>query len=357
MRRCEVFKKYNLNINEFNMLMRIGKIVKNDSGTYEIMDEQYILNNDFAKYSSDYYNSEKYKAMISARNAKVNKHRWAAISEENRQKFSKKVSNSLKMLYKEHPEIVTKMRENLIKYWNDPEHRKEHSERMTEVYKDPSKRANISKGCKKLWEDPERRKAKSEYMLQYWKDHPESLERMRENNRKAQEKIWTSDKCDEQSILLKSIWAERRNEILAKMHKTMKENNTFNSSDTAEYSKDLLRQAGFEILEEYRYPNGKWKCDVYLPELDVYIEFHYGMFHGAGPFHEPFDLNNPEHLKQKSYLEQKYKEDIKSRYHYVLYTWTDLDVRKRQYAKEANLTWFAFYTVGEFKQWLETLLS
>ena len=38
----------------------------------------------------------------------------------------------------------------------------------------------------------------------------------------------------------------------------------------------------------------------------------------------------------------------------MIYTWTDLDVRKRNIAKENNLNYIEFWNIKEVETWLET---
>ena len=40
----------------------------------------------------------------------------------------------------------------------------------------------------------------------------------------------------------------------------------------------------------------------------------------------------------------------------MIYTWTDLDVRKRQCAKDNNLNWLAFYLYDDFYKWYSTII-
>ena len=143
---------------------------------------------------------------------------------------------------------------------------------------------------------------------------------------------------------------------------TKKANGSFNTSKIAEHCKQLLRDAGFKVDVdncEVPYPTAKHlHCDVKLDELDLWIEFHYCHFHGPKPYHEPYNENNIEHLAAVEFLYKKFEETPKNskgtnQYGRMLYTWTDLDVRKRQCAKDNNLNWIAFYTYEEFLQWLK----
>lgn len=357
MKRKEILINFNLDNKEFRMLIKLKKIIKVSYNNFDVLDKQYVLDGNYEIFKQDYHQTSEYIQKIAKRNAKVNKSRWLKQSDEDRKKFGNKISNSLVQTYTNNPEIIEKMKTSLKQYWSNVENRKQQSEKMIELYKDQSKRSLISKYCKQYWSDENIRIAKSEQMKQLYKEHPEIIEKMKETNRQTQSKIWTEEKCKQQSEILKNVWEAKKSEIMKKIHNSMKENNTFNSSKPANKSIELLKNTGLTIKEEYLYPNKQWKCDAYIVELDTYIEFHYGMFHGPKEFHEPFDKNNNEHLKIKHWLEENFKDKPKNRLHYQLYNWTNLDVRKKEYAENTNLNWFAFYNESEFKQWLEILMN
>ena len=224
---------------------------------------------------------------------------------------------------------------------------------MTKVYKDETKRNNLKAGIKAYWDKEESHIKASIRRKGYYDDKPEELARMKEANRRTQKAIWTEERRRLHSEKLIKVWQDRGIEMRDKTIQTMKENNTLNSSKPADECKQLLIDAGFTVQAEAPYPNKTWRCDVYVEELELYIEFHFGFYHNS----EPFNPENPAHLKEAEYLKKTYGNDRRSRYAHRLYTWTDLDVRKRQYALEHEMNWFAFYSKGEFERWLKTLIS
>ena len=40
----------------------------------------------------------------------------------------------------------------------------------------------------------------------------------------------------------------------------------------------------------------------------------------------------------------------------MIYTWTDLDVRKQQIAKENNLNYIMFYSLTDFEKWYNNFI-
>ena len=146
------------------------------------------------------------------------------------------------------------------------------------------------------------------------------------------------------------------NEIsLLKKYETQKRNNSFNKSKQEDESYDILKQKYPDIIHHYkdnnRYP---FICDFYIPSLDLFIECQYGEFHNFRPY-----LNTKEDQKEIELLNQKSKQrkqitgKNKSRYDAVIYTWSDLDVRKRIIAKQNNLNYIEFWNINELKNLIQ----
>jgi hypothetical protein len=57
-------------------------------------------------------------------------------------------------------------------------------------------------------------------------------------------------------------------------------------------------------------------------------------------------------LKQKSEQRKQIIKKNKTKYDSVIYTWSDLDVRKRNIAKQNNLNYIEFWNINELKDWL-----
>lgn len=155
-------------------------------------------------------------------------------------------------------------------------------------------------------------------------------------------------------------WKDISRKQKQKEYQTKKQRGTFNSSRIAEYCIELLKNKGFNILNnnlEVEYPSmPNLHCDVYLKEIDTYVEFHFSHYHN----YRPFDKNNEEHIKELKLLKEKeasHKITSKNTNQYgrIIYNWTDLDVRKRQCAIDNKLNWIAFYSFEEFEQWLNSL--
>ena len=128
-----------------------------------------------------------------------------------------------------------------------------------------------------------------------------------------------------------------------KRYDTMKANNTLcvNSDTIAEkmvYA-ELVNKYGEEnIIKQYfdknRYP---FKCDFYVIPEDKFIEVNGNWTHGGMPYNE----NNINCIDKLITWEEKSK--TSKYYKNAIYTWTDLDVRKRKIAEENHLNYEVIY--------------
>lgn len=142
-----------------------------------------------------------------------------------------------------------------------------------------------------------------------------------------------------------------------KEYNTRKKNGTFNTSKSEIkcYKKLLTKfpNALHSYRDKNRYP---FNCDMYIPELDLFIECHFGWKHGG----EPFDHNNLEHIKRLIKWKLKaeeinFKGKKKKSYLNAIYQWTKLDVRKLKTFQDNQLNYKIFYTEKEFNDWLDLI--
>ena len=139
-----------------------------------------------------------------------------------------------------------------------------------------------------------------------------------------------------------------------KIYNTQKKNKSFNKSKSEDESYNLLKQKYPNIIRHYkdkiRYP---FICDFYIPSLDLFIECQYGFYHNKKPYlGTEEDKKEIELLKQKSEQRKKITGKNKSRYDSVIYTWANLDVKKRNIAKQNNLNYLEFWNIEELKKWI-----
>lgn len=132
---------------------------------------------------------------------------------------------------------------------------------------------------------------------------------------------------------------------LQKSYNTKRKNNSFNTSNGEKQIQKLL-ESKFTVICQYKCEEYPFCCDFYLPELQLFIEYNGCWTHGGRPY-------GSDCTKQLD----KWKEKAKSSKYYknAIYTWTDLDVRKRKVAKENNLNWVEFFTMEQFMDWFNNL--
>ena len=118
-----------------------------------------------------------------------------------------------------------------------------------------------------------------------------------------------------------------------KEYETRRKNNTLGLFETSPekklYSLLCLEYGKENVIKQYRTKEYPFKADFYISCLNCYIEYNGFWTHGGRPY-DPNDIECQEKLK--IWQEKNYKNAI--------YTWTDLDVRKRSYKDKINLVIF-----------------
>lgn len=145
-------------------------------------------------------------------------------------------------------------------------------------------------------------------------------------------------------------------EILLKRNNTLKQTLKTNNSKPENIVYDILIEYfGKEnIIRQYSDNIYKWNCDFYITSQKLYIECHFSHFHHYHPFNinNIEDINELNNLKDKSNkIKDKYHRKI-SQYDKIIYTWTDLDVRKLQTFINNKLNFKIFYSLIEFQNWI-----
>ena len=143
-------------------------------------------------------------------------------------------------------------------------------------------------------------------------------------------KVWNEGEVGKQH------WATGQAE---KRYKTMKKNNSFNTSKPEEKLYVLLCNIFGEddIIRQYKEERYPYFCDFYVKSKDLFIELNGNWTHGP----HAFDENNVDDVKL---LENwKSKSSGKDYYSNAIYVWTELDVNKFNIAKKNNLNYIAIY--------------
>ena len=123
------------------------------------------------------------------------------------------------------------------------------------------------------------------------------------------------------------------------INETKRKNRSFNISKREEMIYELLKNVYDEsdIYRQYwdeRYP---YKCDFYIKSEDLFIEYNGTWTHMNCPFDESDEVcTNQLVLWQEKAKTSKYHQN-------AIYTWTVLDVKKLQSAKNYNLKYLSIY--------------
>ena len=159
--------------------------------------------------------------------------------------------------------------------------------------------------------------------------------------------VFNNEKLNEDALKIKQKIIDNIPTMLDKMYKTKKKNKSFNTSQP-ELQINSLLQKTFKVICQYKSELYPFACDFYLPDLDLYIEYNGTWTHGAMPYE-----NNESCNRQLQRWQEKAK--TSKFYQNAIYTWTDLDVRKRQTAKQNNLNWLEFFSMTEFNTWYKQI--
>ena len=144
------------------------------------------------------------------------------------------------------------------------------------------------------------------------------------------------------------------NEIQEKIYNTKLLNNSFNISYQEDVCFDLLKEKYSDCIRQYKSELYPFNCDFYIPSLDLYIEYNGSHYHHYHPFNinDDNDLNELNRLKEKAENSNAHKNGKKSQYDNIIYTWTILDVKKRNIAQQNNLNYIEFWNINEVKEWI-----
>ena len=123
-----------------------------------------------------------------------------------------------------------------------------------------------------------------------------------------------------------------------KQIKTKKKNGTLNISKPENKSYIILKEKYNDVIQQYISNKYPFNCDFYIPSLDLYIECNYHWTHGGKPY---------EGTKEDNIKLNKWKEKNTKFYNTAIYVWTDLDIRKRNIAKENKLNYIEVWKLED----------
>ena len=126
-----------------------------------------------------------------------------------------------------------------------------------------------------------------------------------------------------------------------KRHDTHKTNSSFNDSKPERVAFGLLRRKYNDLIWHYSSEKYPYVCDFYSPSEDVYIEFNGNWTHGGHYF------NQEDHDDQKTLEIWMEKAKTAKYYSNAIYTWTELDRRKKDIAEKNKLNYVVFWNLSE----------
>ena len=121
---------------------------------------------------------------------------------------------------------------------------------------------------------------------------------------------------------------------------TMLDNNHISNAESL--FMDLANLYELDYIQQYYNEEYPYLCDFYIPSKKLYVEINVFWTHGHHWF-----LNSEE---DKQVLNEWTLKDNKF-YNNAIYTWTDLDVRKRNIAKQNNLNYITLWTLSDINAW------
>lgn len=151
------------------------------------------------------------------------------------------------------------------------------------------------------------------------------------------------EKYGVESVLQKDSIIQKKNKTMlnrygdehfnnkSKEYETKRKNGTFNTSIPEQKLFELLKQefGDQDVINHYNDDRYPFECDFYIKSKDIFIEYHGTWTHGG----HPFNCND----ENDKLILNKW---ISKNYQNAIYTWTDLDVRKKSYQNKINLIIF-----------------
>lgn len=131
-------------------------------------------------------------------------------------------------------------------------------------------------------------------------------------------------------------YKEDLEEINRKKYFTYKKNNSFNKSSIEKRFEEWLKDNNIKYKSQYRSDKYPFHCDFYFPDLDLYFEINGHWSHGG----HKFNKNSKEDIEKLN----KWKSKNTQYYYNAIKTWTDLDIRKYDIAKQNKLYYIVVYS-------------
>lgn len=136
-------------------------------------------------------------------------------------------------------------------------------------------------------------------------------------------------------------------QIKQKRYLTHKKNHSFKTSKSELECYNALLCIYPNAKHNYKSEKYPFVCDLYIPEIDTYIELNFHWTHGKHKYNKKKDKLTLDIWLEKAKTSNYFKNAI--------HVWTIRDINKFKIAKKNKLNYFAFYTRSEFDSWLSQL--
>ena len=184
---------------------------------------------------------------------------------------------------------------------------------------------------------------KESYLKKYGVDNPAKAEpvknKMKQTNleRYGVENVYMREDLKQKS---------HSKESKLKEYQTKKKNNTFNSSKPEKKLELELKKIFSNLETQYKSELYPFKCDFYIPSLDLYIEYNGTWLHG-GCFYDDNNEDNRNMLKM-----WKQRSEHSTFYKSAINVWTKSDLNKLNTALENNLNYVAWFNQEQAYDWI-----
>lgn len=121
--------------------------------------------------------------------------------------------------------------------------------------------------------------------------------------------------------------------------------NTASVSNEEKRIESILRTNGINVETQYKSEVYPFFCDMYVKDLDLYIEYQGYFAHGQHPYR-----NNDE---DREHIENV----LRFKGAWAVERWTEIDVKKRRIAKENNLNYLELWPKDRGVRRMETILN
>lgn len=128
--------------------------------------------------------------------------------------------------------------------------------------------------------------------------------------------------------------------------KTMREHKSIGSSKMEKELETELRKIFPDLRTQYKSERYPFKCDFYIPSLDLYIEYNGIWTHGRCFY----DENNEENRNTLEIWKQR--SEHSKFYQNAIETWTQGDILKLNTALENNLNYIAWFNKEQAYDWM-----